>query len=244
MPSLHELQAGFARALTSAEPAPPGIEVYRNNVRANYRNAMGATYGVVRELVGEAFFHAAVDHYVEAHPSTSGDLNVFGARFGDFLADYAPAASLPYLPDVARLEWALDECGRAADATGTPEALVAALADASRALPARRLSLHPACRLVRSAHPIWHIWAWHQVEESERTPVDFEGEGDAVLVRRDAGLARAERLGAAEWAWLWALAQGAPLGEAVDRAMAIDAAFDLGEALRRRLSDRTIASID
>jgi hypothetical protein len=244
MPSLHELQAGFARALTSKDPAEPGIEVYRHNVRANYRNALGATYAVVRQVVGPAFFDAAVDHYVEAHPSTSGDLNLFGARFGDFLAGYAPAENLAYLPDLARLEWALDEAGRAAEAPGSPEDLLAALADPARPLPERRLALQPACRLMRSVHPVWRIWTWHQVPEAERTPIDFDEVPDAVLVRREAGLARAERLAEAEWAWLAALASGSTLGEAVDRAMALQGDFDLAEALRRRLADRTLAGID
>ena len=88
------------------------------------------------------FFNAAVDAYVRACPSTSGDLNVYGDAFGEFLAGYPPAADLPYLPDVARLEWAVDEAGRAADRDGSPEGVLAALAgvppEPRRAAPRRR----------------------------------------------------------------------------------------------------------
>lgn len=243
MPSLLERQAGFARAIDGTDPAEPGIEIYRNNVRANYRNAMAATYGVVREVVGTAFFNAAVDHYAEAHPSTSGDLNAFGDRFGEFLAGYSPAHELPYLPDLARLEWALDEVARAAEAAGTPEALLASLADPARPVPERRVQLNPACRLLASDHPVLRIWAWHQVPEADRTPIDLEG-AESILVRRDEHGPRAERLEAAEWAWLSALGRGSRLGEAVDAALDRDPAFDLGPALGRRLLDRTIAGLD
>jgi hypothetical protein len=85
------------------------IAIYRRTVFANYRNALAATYPVVKRLVGAPFFNTAVDSYVHAHPSASGDLNVYGDAFGDFLAAYPHAANLPYLPDVARLEWAIDE---------------------------------------------------------------------------------------------------------------------------------------
>ncbi len=91
MPSLRELQRAFAARL--AQPGPEGgadirMAIYRGNGRANYRGALPASYPVARRLTGAAFFHAAVDHFVAAHPPVSGDLNVYGDRFGDFLARY------------------------------------------------------------------------------------------------------------------------------------------------------------
>ena len=112
-----------------AEPA--GVErigIYRRTIATNYRNALGATYPVVRRLVGTPFFDAAVDAYVEAHPSRSGDLNEYGATFGEFLGGYEPASDLPYLPDVARLEWAIDEANRAADSLASPDDVLRELA--------------------------------------------------------------------------------------------------------------------
>ena len=105
MPSLRELQAGFADALLGDDGAPPAfatiptgraverMAVYRRALFANYRNALGATFPVVRQLVGAPFFDTAVDAFVRAHPSTSGDLNVYGDAFGDFLAGYPHATA-------------------------------------------------------------------------------------------------------------------------------------------------------
>lgn len=72
---------------------------------ANLSAAVRTTYPVVGAIIGEAFLDAAARRYALGHPSASGDLNACGSDFGDFLASFAPAASLPYLPDVARLEW-------------------------------------------------------------------------------------------------------------------------------------------
>ena len=57
MPSLRETQLQFAAALAAPSPidvGPPGdaalIAVYRANVRTNYRNALAASYPVVKRL--------------------------------------------------------------------------------------------------------------------------------------------------------------------------------------------------
>ena len=138
-------------ATVPAERGAERLAIYRRAVFANYRNALGATYPVVKKLVGEPFFHAAVDAFVLAHPSVSGDLNVYGGEFGAFLAGYGPAAALPYLPDVARLEWAMDEASRAADDDASPDAVLAAFAAVTpERLPALRLETRgsvPAGRL-------------------------------------------------------------------------------------------------
>ena len=256
MPSLRELQEGFAAAVLAGDGvAPPfatvpperGAErlaIYRRALFANYRNALGATYPVVKKLVGDPFFHAAVDAFVLAHPSVSGDLNVYGDEFGAFLEGYAPATALPYLPDVARLEWAMDEVGRAADDPTSPDAVLAAFAAiASERLPSLRLTLAPTCRLVASQFPILRIWQVNQdgAKEDERVSLD---EGSvAVLVRRDSHGISLTRIGAGEHTWLAALAAGASLGAAIDAAQDVDATFDLGSTLRERIADATIAGI-
>ncbi len=256
MRSLRELQSAFADALLSDDAAAPAfatmpaeraierLAVYRRSVFANYRNALGATYPVVARLVGAPFFGAAVDAFVRAHPSTSGDLNIYGDAFARFLERYAPAASLPYLPDVARLEWAQDEVNRAAETEATPDDVLAGLvALAPESLPGVRLALAPACRLVASPYPILRIWQSNQQGYAGDDRVDLDAGGDALLVRREAGGVTLERVAAAEYAWLVALAQGAPLGAAIDAATKTDAAFDLMTVLRLRIADGTIAGV-
>ena len=175
MPSLRELQRDFAATLFAGDDAAPPfatipadraaerIAVYRRALFANYRNALAATYPVVQRLVGAPFFNAAVDAFVAEHPSTSGDLNIYGDTFGAFLAAYAPAADFPYLADVAALEWAQDEANRAADGESSPRDVLAELTIMATAqLPAALLTLAPSCRLVDSRYPILRIWQANQ----------------------------------------------------------------------------------
>jgi hypothetical protein len=256
MPSLRELQRDFAAALLGEDAmggafavadgpgAAARVAIYRDNVFGNYRNALAATYPVVRRLTGASFFDAAVDTYVRAQPSRSGDLNVYGDRFGDFLAGYAPAGSLPYLPDVARLEWAIDEAGRAADPAHSPDEVLAAMAAVPpERLPLIRLSIAPTCRLIASSHPILRIWQVNQPDRAEVEPVALDAGGDALLVRREADGIAIVHLGVGEGAWLAALARGEVLGAAIDDASAADPDFDFAKALHAHLAAGSIAAV-
>jgi len=245
MPSLSESQQRFAAAVLDLAREPDErIAVYRHTIFANYRNALGATYRVVRELTGVPFFNTAVDTFVLAHPSTGGDLNVYGDAFGSFLATYPHAAQLPYLPDVARLEWAMDEAHRAADANGDAQGILAALA----AIPAdkvaqQRFALDPACRLLRSAFPVLRIWQAHQDGSAHDGQVEFGAGEDFLLVRREAGRVVVERVEPGEFAWLAALAAGADLTRALDAAFDPDPTFDLGTALRTYIANGVLTDI-
>ena len=245
MLSLRELQTRFATTLLNVDGDDMGrIAIYRNTVFANYRNALGATYRVVQQLVGVPFFNAAVDAYVLDCPSTGGDLNVYGGSFGDFLATYPHARELPYLPDVARLEWAVDEASRAADPRGTPEALLAALgAIPADRVTALRFALDPTCRFVDSAYPVLRIWQVHQPGFEGDIAVAFGATTDHLLVRRETGVVVIERLAPGDYALLRALAGGDDLATALDAAMAAEPTFDLGTTLRICIGNRTLAEL-
>ena len=242
MPSLPELQRQFAAAVLDLAREPDQrIAVYRHTIFANYRNALGATYRVVRELTGKPLFDTAVDAFVAAYPSTGGDLNIYGDAFPAFLATYPHAAQLPYLPDVALLEWAMDEAHRAADAEGDAHRTLSVLAT----IPAddvalQRFTVDPSCRLLRSAFPVLRIWQAHQDTASDDLSIEFGAGDDYLLVRREDGRVVVERVGAGDFAWLAALAAGADLAQALDAAFDADATFDLGTALRTYILNGTL----
>lgn len=258
MPSLVELERDFVRAVLGLDDARPvflagdpasvaeRLAIYRRAIFANYRNALAATYPVVLQLLGAQPFRAAVDAFVRAQPSTCGDLNGYGDAFPAFLADGEHADRLPGLADVARLEWAIDEAHRAADADadGTPERVLASLA----AVPADRLSeatlrLDPSCRLLASDYPVLAIWKANQPGNTGDTTVPSDASGDALLVRRDAGGIGIERLAPGDYAWLAAFAAGATFAAAIDAASRADPGFDLGRALHTHIGAATIVAI-
>ncbi len=190
------LQADFAAALLDAGlPPPPGLRawngsdparrfgVYRNNVIVSLVQALGDGFPVVKQLVGDEFFDAMAGVFVRAHPPTSPVLAYYGEGFADWLASFAPARSLPYLPDMARLEHARVQAFHAADASPLPaEAIARRCADAA-SLPASRPRLHPSLQVLRAQHDVHSLWAAHQ-HEGEWPAFELE-QPSAMLVLRD-----------------------------------------------------------
>jgi hypothetical protein len=244
MMSLRDLQARFAEALDAPLAGDERLAIYARSVRANYRKSLGATYPVVQALVGIAFINALADAYVQAHPSTSGDLNLYGGRLGDFVETYAPAASLPYLADVARLEWNIDEAGRASEVEGAAEDVLAALA----ATPAERLgeqhlAIHPSCRFMTSEFAILHIWQVHQPGFTGEETVSLERQDAQWVIRRTMDGVLIEALDRGVFEWLTVLSRGGTLEQSVTAASAADHGFDLTDALRSCIADRTIVGV-
>ena len=223
------------------------IEVYRHNVFSNLRGALKDVYPVTLRIVGEAFFSCAADRYVRETPSTSGDLNQFGRKWPDFLAAYPPVCELPYLPDVARLEWAWHECFHAADALPLDLSCLAAFEPERHGALVFRL--HPAVRLLTSAYPLVRIWQVNQVDFIGDMAIDWSQDGDALLVRRD-GFDEAEgvavtiqALPAGAWQFLRGLQQGFVLASAVSAAIETDDSFDLPPFLSWCVQSRVIAEV-
>lgn len=188
-------QLPFAAALLEPDlPVPPGLRawngsdpgrrfaVYRNNVIASLVDALAQTFPVVQALVGDEFFRAMAAVFVRQSPPRSPVLLRHGAAFPDFVAGFPPAAPLPWLADVARLELARVEAYHAADAEPlAPEAITRALAAGER-IGELCPRPHPSLRLVRSPYPVASIWAAHQ-GQGALEEVDLAS-GECALVLR------------------------------------------------------------
>ena len=239
---LEALQANFAAAMADAgreadlmqalQPGDPRtadrIALYRGNLAAAWEKALANAYPVVKALVGEEFFEALARVYAQAHPSTSGDLNRFGEHFAGFVATFEHTRPLPYLPDVAALEWAVHRAHYAADAVPVAREAIAALQP--HELLARRFALHPACAWVASRFPVADIWLAHQPDSTVGLPESLDRR-QAALVVRPHWRAEVVETDRAEIAALEALRTGSTIEASIDAALAIEPDFDFARAL-------------
>ena len=207
MKPLAERQAGFLADIFGDGPLDARHSIYRRNVAANLHDALAAAYPVVRRLVGEAFFGGATERFAREQASRSGDLHAFGAAFGDFLAAYPHAAGLPYLPDVARLEWVVARAFHAADPGQVDFARLAGIPEADRVRV--RFLLQAGARLITSEFPIASLWEANQPGR-DGTPEHAAG-SERVLVYRDGFVVRVKALAALDWRFLEALAAGSAI---------------------------------
>lgn len=224
-------QRGFASALLDAAlPVPPGLRawngsdpgprfaVYRNNVVHSLVNVLADTFPVVRQLVGGEFFGAMARLYLVEHPPASALMHRYGEGLPDWISDFEPARELPYLADVARLEWARLRAFHATDAEPVEDQVLIGLMQTPERLAGTSLALHPSAAIVRSSHPIVSLWSAHQIDDAARdlqlSALRMDAAEAALVFRARSDDALVLELPAADAALSAAIAAGTPLGDA------------------------------
>lgn len=136
------------------------LSAYRAGAHAAADRALAAAYPTVRAILGEDSFTQLAGALWHARPPVHGDLAAFGDTLPDFIADSEQLTDVPYLADVARVDWAVHRAAAAADdAPVSAEALGALAADD----PSRvHLVLRAGSAVFRSAHPVVTIHAAHR----------------------------------------------------------------------------------
>jgi hypothetical protein len=253
MKDLAEMQRAFAAAVRdNALAVPDGLtrkaggvpsrrfSVYRNNVYAGLIDVLAGRFPVSTRLVGAEFFRAMARLYVEAEPPASAVLIRYGARFPDFIANFAPASSVPYLADIAALEWARHSAYHAADAVPLTLQELAVAVDLAAAAGAV-LDLHPSLGVVRSLYPIVAIYELNV--RSGDVPATRLQEREDALVARPRLKVEIRRLPDGGARFILALKDRKPIGEAATAALADSAAFDLEANLAILIASGAIVGV-
>lgn len=240
-PSLGDRQSAFTGAILKPDaPIPAGLvgprgqvsalrfAVYRNNVILGLVEALKAAFPTLCALVGEDFFAAMAREFALLEPPTSPVMHEYGAGFPSFVAGFGPAAELPYLGDVARLEWAWVEAYHAAEASPLPHAAIAGAC--VEGVERARLTLHPATRVICSDFPIVTIWEMHAGPEG-MSELNLDDRGQDALVSRAGADVEIRRLPAGAAPFVAALLMDASIAEAAQAGLSASAEFDLARAL-------------
>jgi len=248
--ALRDLQAAFAAQLLGGDsadlaaevlgdaiPAAARLRVYRHHVFESLGSALAATFPTVQALVGADFFRRLARAFVGQSPPDQPVLAEYGAGFPAFIAGHDAARELPYLADVASLDWALNLAFHAPAGGRLAAADLAAL-PADR-LPSLRLALAPGTTLISSSYPLDRIWAASQPDAPAGT-VDLDGGGVHLLVLRRTGDAAFVALSAAEATFVAGLTEGLSLEEAACRAAS---GFDLSASFARLLGLGAFAAV-
>ena len=225
MSSLEQFQNAFGAALAGLKPVPPGwgeaaadaLRVHRNSSLKAAADALAANFPVVRALFGDAAFDGCAYAFADWAPPRDAQLNTYGVEFPGFLAQYFPARTVPYAPDVAALERRCTEALFAADAVALAPGEVAAILTGDGAL-----RLHPAVRFASFSTPAVSIWLAHQAEDPA-DGLDIEWRPEAALVTRPADQVRVWPLPPGGVEILTALGVGAAAAEALAAALAAGA---------------------
>jgi hypothetical protein len=245
IPTLLELQRAIQRSLLHrvdadasayviADGLDPGerLGIYRNTSAGVLATALHLSFPAVERLVGPEFFEGAARLFSAETPARSAWLDEYGADFPEFLAHLAQAASLPYLPDVARLEWQVNIVLHAPDAQPLEVARLSQLNEAE--LAQLRFEHHPAARLLRCEFPADTIWhAILERDDSAMAAIDLADGPVWLLVHRTESGIDVVRMSECEWRFTAALFSRQPLHAALEEAPCDDAHVLLAAHLTR-----------
>jgi len=230
MLTVPDLQRSFTEFLLSSPGTRPGatlcdaiceqevptekrLAVYKNNVYTQLNEALRDSYPAVHRLTGTEFFRFAATEYLMAYPPRSPTLLAYGENFPRFLEGFKPASSVPYLPDVARLEQLYLESYHAAEALSLSKAAFAKYLSETIGQP--DLRLHPSARLMASLFPVSRIWEVNvqssTIDGKQRIP----GGAENLLIVRPRATVEVRRVSRGAYEALAALAQGFSIAEAL-----------------------------
>jgi hypothetical protein len=219
--------------LEEIEPGGSGpaarVQIYRNTTFLTLIEALKATYPVVCRLVDERFFAYAAHEYVRESLPTKPRLVEYGERFADFLAEFPACRELPYLADVARLEWAVNAALHAEPAPALDRSALVEISPGEA--PHLVLAPHPSWRLFASPWPVDRIWQANRKDGEFDDAIDLDKGGVWLEVFRRHDRVVVRSLDHAGYTFREAIHRGARLETAADAALGIDVLFDLTAAL-------------
>ncbi|WP_299019910.1 DNA-binding domain-containing protein [uncultured Photobacterium sp.] len=192
--TLHQLQQNFAAALhyqpspISADiadglfPAEQLIQIYRNNFIISLSEILEVVYPCVKAVVGEECFSQLARQHVLTRPLQQGDVSHYGEGLCNTI-DSQPelAEAVPYLADLARLEWYID-CAAHAPAIDQPFPFNKLTQLTEATLPQLSLEVPEPTFCLDSRYPVISIW--QMITDDHIEAIDLNQAESAVIQRR------------------------------------------------------------
>ncbi len=219
---------------------PTRLKVYRNNIVGTLTDLMLTTFPVMEKLVGKDFLEGMSRSFILENPPNQGCLSLYGDGFAEFVEEFELAKSLPYLPDIARLELALNKAYYAQDDTAlTAEELSNV---APEELEDLQLSLRDSVHLVSSRYPLTAIRDFCMAETQDGK-LDLDQGSEKLIIYRPQLESVTALLESGEYLMLNNLANEQTLGKAVENVMNVQDDFDFQVFLQKHLALETFKAL-
>ena len=210
------------------ERGEAALSVYRNTVAKGCADTLVSLFPAVARVVGADWLRQAALLHAAEHPPRRPVMMDYGGAFADWLAGFPPAADMPYLPGLARLDRLWTEAHLAADADPLDAGAFAGLtAEDFGRLAA---GLHPSLRLAEFEDGTPGLWRALREPDDALADLELAPETQAIAVLRPQGEVRSLLLGAGALAFLQACADGQSLADAAGLALAAQPDLDLSAA--------------
>ena len=186
------------------------LSVYAEGYFVRIREALAELYEAVHHVLGDRSFTELARAYAVKYPSHDYNLSFSGRHLSDFLTQTPLAQQLPFLPELAYLEWQVSQAFHAFDLPSLDERNIAALPleEWKRA----QIVFQPSVAVVQSAWPIFDIWKSRTMPR-EKVDIDLVNRPQQVVVYRSDVQVRCELIDEREYFFLKELLAGRRFGD-------------------------------
>ncbi len=211
-------KSGPEKTLLNPQGGDPGVErmsVYSKGYLARVRETLLEVYESVRQVLGHKRFDEIGAAYAKRYSRSNYNLNYAGSQFGEFLKFHSWTKALPFLPDLARLEWTIWEAFHAFDQAPLTPARMASVTP--KDWENVQLEFQPSVRFLVSRWPVLDIWLERDNPEGKVEEKNRILKTQRVLIGRKVDLVRCERIDENQYRLLEGLLAGRTLGSVCEK---------------------------
>ncbi len=209
-------------------PRQDRLDIYAEAYFARLVDSLAKDYEAIHAVLDEDSFRRLVADYLVAYPSHTPNIGEVGMHFPHFLKSSAFAANIPYLSDLATLEWTLIEAFYARVIPRFDPTSLSAVSP--EAWASMKLILHPSVTLLRLDWPVDEIW---KTRHETEIPVDLSLEETHLVVFRDEFSLNVQRLSLVQWKMLDLIGAQLPLGDVLEQIQMENPSLDLAPLFRQ-----------
>ncbi len=214
--------------------------IYRGSVHGILKQALGLTFPVCKQLVGETFFERMCGLFIDQYPPRTSFFAHYGNHFSSFLGDFEHVKDIPYLVDISRLEWARHSVWHETQHPVADFSGLATLKEEKQSLLVFTLS--KTLHLLQSNYRIDDIWFAHQPDSDLELEEINLGEAVKLFIWKDNDIIKISLMNLDEdsdryWDFLNAVQKGSTL-----KALAENFGSDLARFLNQGIQSGWIQS--
>jgi hypothetical protein len=251
MPTLADTQTLFRDAVVCGDTQPIApllashnaekrLTVHQRNYHTSLIDALLVKFPATAWVAGSRFIAEAAARFVREYPPQAPCIAEYGRTFPKFLSSSPGAKELPYLHDFAELEW---HVGQAAIAVSEPALSMHELAAVSTdALPDAIVHLQQGVCYIQASWPVDELMKLY-LKDSAPDHFSMNAVDAWLEVRGARGEFDINRLEDAEYVFRQSISEGRSIGDAVERALDVDAGFDPGQALAELFATALVTAI-
>ena len=191
------------------------LDIYAEGYFLRICEALKEDYPALLRLLGDEGFFQIVADYLKEYPSQFTNLADLGCALPEFLKSHDVSHDLPYVVDLAHLEWAVNQAIYSPD----PQRLAAERVQQIELeqWPHIAFKLHPSFQLFSSIWNIDQFWRQECDEIELISGSESESRGHQYFALGVDGVVTVTSIGHAQATALELMSQGASLGEICER---------------------------